>query len=63
MKQIYDTLQLIPVDKIDLHEAFEPSRLEKRKRALLKNSIYVIQCSSLKHYLVAIWSLMVYTDL
>ncbi|MDT0783819.1 bifunctional transcriptional regulator/O-phospho-L-serine synthase SbnI [Staphylococcus pseudintermedius] len=36
MKQIYDTLQLIPVDKIDLHEAFEPSRLEKTKKSIAK---------------------------
>ncbi|EYJ26314.1 ParB N-terminal domain-containing protein [Staphylococcus aureus] len=34
MNHIHEHLKLVPVDKIDLHETFEPLRLEKTKSSI-----------------------------
>lgn len=34
MNHIHEHLKLVPVDKIDLHETFEPLRLEKKKSSI-----------------------------
>ncbi|ARJ51185.1 bifunctional transcriptional regulator/O-phospho-L-serine synthase SbnI [Staphylococcus lutrae] len=36
MENLRETLQLVSVDKIDLHEAYEPGRLEKTKASIEK---------------------------
>ena len=34
MNHIHEHLKLVPVDKIDLHETFEPLRLKKTKSSI-----------------------------
>ena len=37
MQEIYENLKLVSIDHIDLHESYEPNRLEKTKESIMRD--------------------------
>lgn len=57
MQEVYQQLQLVPVERIDLHEDFEPSRLTKTQAQIAANQfirhpILVVQLQSGRYMVI-----------
>ncbi|PTH26513.1 bifunctional transcriptional regulator/O-phospho-L-serine synthase SbnI [Staphylococcus arlettae] len=57
MQEVYQQLQLVPVERIDLHEDFEPSRLTKTQAQIaadqfIRHPILVVQLQSGRYMVI-----------